>query len=371
MVLALPDDVPPEKQAGVKNLMYALQTVLPCPSCGVNLKQHMKEAALTLEGHGKKISFATWNPIASHIVASTAFDMTTRIWNIADEAEAFKLDVPDQLWSLKWNYTGSLLAATCKDKKLKIIDPRAKAISSECDIHGGTKASKVCWMGGQDAGECNKLITTGFSKQAERELAVWDMRMFGGEGSAQIQELTLDAGTGALFPFFDECTQMLYVAGKGDANVRFFEATTTELHYLSQYGSTTPQKGFDFLPKRCVDVGVHEIALYLKLESTSIQPVSFRVPRKSEAFQEDIFPDCPAGVPAMSPDDWVSTTDSKTPVLRSMKPGAEAAAGTAAPAVTVLSAKELKKQLEEAKARIKELETENETLKAELAELKK
>merc|ERR1712048_17626 len=136
-------------------------------------------------------------------------------------------------------------------------------------------------------------------------------------------------------------TQMLYIAGKGDANVRFFEATATELHYLSQYGSTTPQKGFDFLPKRCVDVGVHEIALYLKLESTSIQPVSFRVPRKSEAFQEDIFPDCPAGVPSMSPDDWASSTDSKLPIMRSMRPGAQASVGPAKGAVAVVSVKEL------------------------------
>jgi len=334
------------------------------------LKAHMKDPVLNLEGHGKKISFATFNPIASHIVASTAFDMTTRLWNIAEEAEASKLEVPDQLWSLQWSYTGSLLAATCKDKTLKIIDPRAKTIASECPIHDGIKASKVCWLPCTGADDLNRLVTTGFTKQAERQMAVWDMRKFGGDGGdAKLQELELDNGTGALFPFFDECTQMLYIAGKGDANVRFFEATTTELHYLSQYSSTTPQKGFHFLPKRCVDVGVHEVARYLKLETNAILPVSFKVPRKSEAFQEDLFPDCPAGVPAMSPDDWVSSTDSKPPVLRSMKPGAESSAGAAKAAVAVVSVKDLKKQLSEAQDRIKELEKENEQLKAKLAEV--
>merc|ERR1711957_178342 len=99
--------------------------------------------------------------------------------------------------------------------------------------------------------------------------------------------------------------------------------------------------------------GVHEVARYLKLESNSILPVSFKVPRKSEAFQEDLFPDCPAGVPAMSPDDWVSSTDSKLPVLRSMRPGAETSGG-AAKAVAVVSVKDLKKQLSEAQDKIKE-----------------
>ena len=32
----------------------------------------------------------------------------------------------------------------------------------------------------------------------------------------------------------------------------------------------------------------------------SVEPISFIVPRKSEAFQEDIFPDTNAGVPSLS-----------------------------------------------------------------------
>lgn len=336
---------------------------------------HMREPVVSLEGHQKKVSFSTWNPVASHIVASTSFDLTTRIWNAAEQDEAYKLDMPDQIWQLKWNYTGSLLAAPCKDKKLKIIDPRANTIASECPIHEGAKASKVCWLGGPDAGECNKLVTTGFSAMAERVMGLWDMRKFGGEGNeASLQSFTLDNGTGALYPSFDECSQMLYVAGKGDGNVRYFEATPEDpyLHFLSQYGTSVPQKGFDFLPKRCVDVRTHEIMRGLKLETSCVQPVSFKVPRKSEAFQEDLFPDCPAGVPAMSPDEWVSSTDSKSPVLRSMKPGAEGPGASPVKAATaVVTVKDLKKQLAEAQEQIKSLEEENKSLKAELAELKK
>jgi len=51
MTLALPDDVPVQKQESVKSLMYALQNVLPCPTCGINLKKHMAE--LPIEPHLK------------------------------------------------------------------------------------------------------------------------------------------------------------------------------------------------------------------------------------------------------------------------------------------------------------------------------
>eukprot|EP00415_Alexandrium_ostenfeldii_P002792 UN2792 len=110
----------------------------------------------------------------------------------------------------------------------------------------------------------------------------------------------------------------------------------------------------------------------LKLESSAVVPISFRVPRKSEAFQDDIFPDCPAGVPTMAADEWASSTEARPPILRSMQPGAEAstAARTSVSSAGVVSVKDLKKQLGEAQARIQALEKENEVLKAEMAQLK-
>eukprot|EP00747_Dinoflagellata_sp_TGD_P167367 gnl/TRDRNA2_/TRDRNA2_191646_c0_seq1.p1 gnl/TRDRNA2_/TRDRNA2_191646_c0~~gnl/TRDRNA2_/TRDRNA2_191646_c0_seq1.p1 ORF type:complete len:462 (+),score=126.17 gnl/TRDRNA2_/TRDRNA2_191646_c0_seq1:27-1388(+) len=340
------------------------------------LKQHLKEPLCTLEGHGKKVSFSTFNRSAANIVASASFDLTCRVWNLTEQEEAFKIEVPEQVMALKWNYTGHLLAATCKDKKMRIIDPRQKAIAATCKIHEGVKASKVEWIGSATApDECNKIITTGFSQQAERQVGIWDMRHFDQEDAQPLNLLVLDQGTGALFPTFDEGTNMLYIAGKGDGNVRYFEMTSEDpyLHYISQFGTTTPQKGFDFLPKRCMNTSVHEIMRGLKLESTAIQPIFFKVPRKSEAFQEDLYPACQAGVPAMSADDWCAGAEAKIPVNCSMKPGESSPtpkAQAASASVGVVSVKDLKKQLADAQAKIQELEKENAALKAEVATLK-
>mmetsp|Transcript_49695 Transcript_49695/g.153472 ORF Transcript_49695/g.153472 Transcript_49695/m.153472 type:complete len:460 (-) Transcript_49695:81-1460(-) len=346
------------------------------------MKQHMRESLASLDGHGKKVSFCTFNPTAGNIMASTSFDLTCKIWNLAEQEEAFSLPVPDQVMSLKWNYNGSLLASTCKDKKLRIIDPRDGKIAHDLKIHDGAKASKVEWLGSTSStDECYKLVSTGFSQQAERQIGIWDMRKFSTESEVEpLEMLTLDQGTGALYPFFDPGTQMLFIAGKGDANVRYFEAVPTEpyLHFIDDFRSgTTPQKGFCFFPKRCVDTTKHEVMRGLKLETTAVIPISFKVPRKSEAFQEDIFPDCPAGVPAMAAEEWVSTTEARGPILQSMQPGADvsavaakAASAAASASAGVVSMKDLKKQLSEAQAKILALETENEALKAELAQLK-
>mmetsp|Transcript_18400 Transcript_18400/g.37490 ORF Transcript_18400/g.37490 Transcript_18400/m.37490 type:complete len:459 (-) Transcript_18400:134-1510(-) len=345
------------------------------------ITQHMKEPLAALEGHGKKVSFCTFNPSAGGIVASTSYDLTCRIWNLNEQEEVSCLPIPDQVLSLKWNYTGSLLAATCKDKRMRMIDPRANSIVHDVKCHEGAKASKVEWMGGPSVmDECNKLVTTGFSQQAERQIGVWDLRKLPTNAETEAEPLDmilLDQGTGALYPFFDPGTQMLYLAGKGDANVRYFEAVPDEpyLHFISDFRTTTPQKGFDFFPKRCVDTTKHEIMRGLKLETTAVVPITFKVPRKSEAFQEDIFPDCAAGIPAMAADEWVSSTEARAPILRSMQPGADVSAAAAKASAAsgpsaVVSVKDLKKQLGEAQAKIQALEKENELLKAELAQLK-
>ena len=50
----------------------------------------------------------------------------------------------------------------CRDKRLRVIDPRADVadcIAAECDSHGGMKDSKVVWVGQNS----DRILTTGFS----------------------------------------------------------------------------------------------------------------------------------------------------------------------------------------------------------------
>jgi len=335
------------------------------------LKENMKVAQVAFEGHGKKVQFCTFNPTACFIIASAAFDNTIRVWDIAEQEQACSISTPDQVMALKWNYNGSLLAAACKDKKLRIFDPRAGACVGTSKIHEGVKASKVAWIGHPTLpDECHKIVTTGFSSQAERQIGIWDVRNFSNDGSGvdPITMISMDQGTGSIFPVYDEGTGLLYVAGKGDANVRFFEVTADSpyLHYISDYRAMNPQKGFDFLPKRCCDTTVHEIMRGLKLEATCVHPISFRVPRKSEAFQEDIFPDGPSPQWACTNEEWRAGAICN-PKLMSLRPGAVDASAKASAGPAILTVKELKSMVAEAQKRIQELEQENAELKAELS----
>lgn len=339
------------------------------------LKKHLTEPILSMEGHGKKLSLVTFNPTAEGIVASTAFDMTVRTWSVMEAAEVFKTDVPEQVVHLKWNYIGSLLAAACKDKFLRIIDPRQDKLAAQVKAHEGIKPTKVEWLGSPSVSDDHfKFVTTGFTAQAQRQCGIWDMRKFTEQDSFEpLNMLDLDQGTGCLYPFFDPATQMLYLTGKGDANVRYFEADSADpyLHFVSDYRTTVPQKGFDFLPKRCMDTTKHEIARGLKLEASAVSVISWRVPRKSDQFQEDLYPEAESGNAAMTADEWVGGSAGRPPALSNMQElmtGTVTKQKSVAPAV--LSVKDLKVQLAEAHAKIGALEKENALLKEELSTLK-
>lgn len=111
----------------------------------------------------------------------------------------------------------------------------------------------------------------------------------------------------------------------------------------------------------------------LKLTSNTVEKLSFHVPRKSDAFQDDIFPDTFAGIPAHSADEWFAGSD-LPPVLRSLNPaqsgsssygsagaGAGAASGgmhhkSASVGGAIKTSAQLQRELDAANARIAELE---------------
>lgn len=333
------------------------------------LKTNLKDSMVELK-HPKKCHLASYHPTANKVVATASYDLCVRVWDAAEEDEMCALEIPDLPNAIKWDYDGSRLAVTSKDKMLRIVDPRSKQIALQNKIHDGAKASKVCWMGT----DTTKIVTTGFSSQAERQVAVWDLRQFSADASADVSSLNLlnlDQGTGALYPTYDPDTKLLFLAGKGDGNVRFFEYSSEApyLHYISDYRSTRPQKGFDFIPKHAVDVSRHEVMRGLKLENTLIEPISFLVPRKSAEFQDDLYPETYAGEPVLTGSQWMSG-ENKAPKLKSMVPGRDKAR-TKTEGFAVKSMKEVKAELVEAQARVLELEVENEQLKQELAALKK
>jgi len=275
------------------------------------------EAAQTLKGHKRKVGVLDWNPAAENVLATAGQDYDVKVWDVTTGQD--KLTIGGHagiIQSLAWNYGASSLLTYCKDKKMRLLDPRQSHVVGEVETHQGVKGGRALWLGKHEL-----IISIGFAKGAEREYMIYDPRNV----SECLSRAAIDNSAGVLMPFYDEDTEILFLAGKGDGNIRYYEVepeapANAMVHFLSQYGSNEPTSGCGYMPKRGCDVNTNEIVRLYKVTGTFIQPLSFRVPRKSDLFQDDIFPPCRSDEAALTHTAWFGG-ETKPPKTKSLEGG--------------------------------------------------
>uniref|UniRef100_G3QB65 Coronin n=1 Tax=Gasterosteus aculeatus aculeatus TaxID=481459 RepID=G3QB65_GASAC len=239
-----------------------------------SLTRPLSDPVVVLEGHSKRVGIVTWHPTARNILLTAGSDNLIIIWNVGTGEPLISMDDhPDLIYSISWNRNGSLFCTTCKDRRLRVCDPRKR-----------------------------EVVATNF----EEPIAV----------------LELDTSNGVLLPYYDADANMVYLCGKGDSSVRYFEITDEPpyVHYLSTFSTKEPQRGMGFMPKRGVDVSKCEIARLFKLLDKKCEPITMTVPRKSDLFQDDLYPDTAGAEPAMEAEEWLDGRD-EDPILVSMREG--------------------------------------------------
>ncbi|KAL2100509.1 hypothetical protein ACEWY4_004903 [Coilia grayii] len=132
----------------------------------------------------------------------------------------------------------------------------------------------------------------------------------------------MDTSNGVLLPFYDPDTNVVYLCGKGDSSIRYFEITDEApyVHYLNTFSSKEPQRGMGYMPKRGLDVNKCEIARFYKLHERKCEPIIMTVPRKSDLFQDDLYPDTAGPDPALEAEEWFEGKNGD-PILISLKDG--------------------------------------------------
>ncbi|XP_041035987.1 coronin-1A-like [Carcharodon carcharias] len=277
------------------------------------LTRPITEPLVTLEGHSKRVGILSWHPTASNVLLSAGCDNVIIIWNVSTAEKVIVMDNlhPDIIYSACWNINGSKLLTSCKDKKLRVIEPRKKTVTLEKEkSHDGSRPVRAIFVAG------DKILTTGFGKMSERQVALWDMKHM--SEAMTLEEL--DVGSGVLIPFYDPDSNIVYLCGKGDSSIRYFEVTDEApyVHYLSMYSSKESQRGIGYMPKRGLDVKKCEIARFYKLHERRCEPIAMTVPRKSDLFQEDLYPDTIGPEPALEAEEWFGGKDAD-PIYISLK----------------------------------------------------
>ncbi|XP_006897536.1 PREDICTED: coronin-7 [Elephantulus edwardii] len=245
-----------------------------------------------------QVKVLQFHPTTDGILLTTA-GSAGKVWDLARQQPFTELAAHgDLVESAAWSRDGALLATACKDKQLRIFDPRAKAEASQnTQAHDNCRSGRLLWTGTQE-----QLVSTGANQVREHEVKLWDTRHL----SSALTSLTLDISPGSLIPVLDPDSGLLILAGKGESQLLCYEVATLQpaLSPVNQCILESALRGAALVPRRALAVLDCEVLRVLQLSDTAIVPISYYVPRKAVEFHEDLFPDTAGCVPASEAQAW-------------------------------------------------------------------
>lgn len=281
------------------------------------LKETIRTPKHEISNHSivNRINFLQFHPTSSNLVVSTNRNNVIHLFDLENDKEfiSIKDSHNDLIQSVSWNYYGNLFSTSSKDKNLRVIDPRQSKVVQSVEAHKSAKGFNSLWLGNRD-----RLLTCGFSKTGEREISVWDSRNL----SKSLHSILSDTNPGALIPYYDTCTNVVFLFGKGDRIVKYYEVTEDEnnLLFLSQFQCKDTLSDVCAFPKRVVDVSICEISRFARLTKDKIEHVMFQVPKKEKGlniYYEDLYTDVQSKNASTSAKEWFSGIDKERVLIPS------------------------------------------------------
>ena len=340
------------------------------------IKSNHDQQLSILSGHGRKVCRLVFNNLVDNCLASFGFENTIKIWDISKGQASISIKGPSngQFLDINWSQDGNRLVLPAKDKKLHVYDVRAGTETLCVASHPNIKGSRAVFFNRR-----NYIFTTGFSSQAARQIMLRDER----NPEKPLQTEDVDYNAGIMIPFMDADNGVVFCFGRGDTGAKYYELREDAPPIMSLSGFMLQEsiRAVALAPKTAVDTSICEIdCFYAVTNSKHLIHLPLIVPRRNaECFQSDIYPDTVGPAPSIEFDEWKNGGEI-TPKLVNLehfeRPNASGGAfhveEAEDPAVVqeklnaaLKENADLKKQVEEQKARIAELEAEVAQLKGE------
>ncbi|CAN0013631.1 unnamed protein product [Sphacelaria rigidula] len=258
--------------------------------------------------------YVEFHPVAENIVMTTNADHSIQLCDVEAGGDLAALTIDEHTHTINsacFNGDGSLIATTSRDGDLRIIDPRAGEVVSKGSGHAGRKTQKACWC--SRPGRQEMLATTGCAAAGHRQLCLWDPRNL----SSAFVTKTVDSSNGLLLPLYCQASGLLLLAGRGGSSMKYYElndndedaSSLPDLHFCHEYkASGAPLSGAALLPPQCLDVPGAEVARLMRLTSTTVEPVSFMLPRSGDLkdyFQDDVYRPVRSSTACLSSGEWL------------------------------------------------------------------
>ena len=98
------------------------------------LVETLTEPLISLAGHQRKVGIVMWHPTAANVLLSAGTDPVIYIWNLETGEPIIDISFPDIITCVSFNYNGSKLATTCKDKVTRVLNPRTGDVLNVSEV---------------------------------------------------------------------------------------------------------------------------------------------------------------------------------------------------------------------------------------------
>lgn len=274
------------------------------------LTGNLSEPLHTLET-ADKVTTIRWSPTVANCLAtgSSGFKHVLQIWDTTTGRERSNLttDHEDQIMDISFDPFSHLIATTCKDGNLRVIDPRTPFPGGYgCEVLA-TVATEQCvrdcrsfWV------DREHIVVVGTGKGSKRSIALINWK-----SGKTLATHKIDVNSCALISHYDHDYHLLWCASQGGRTCHQFEIHPSEdesscVTKLSPYSSPSGDFcGLGFHHKETANVKVPEVVKAVKLLADAVVIVSFTCLRKRlEFFQDDLLLPMAPNKPQMSTEDY-------------------------------------------------------------------
>jgi hypothetical protein len=241
---------------------------------------------------GSPITTVCLHPTTPHLVLVAATQTPLSVYNLASEstgsssAYALEVEEPKGMWTAGWSNAGTSVAAVGRSGKGYVFDPRKStkpSITKALPIQP-LKPVRLVWVD-------DKIFITGWDQFRNRLYA-----LINPSDLSTVFTQNLDTNLSPLLPIVDEERKIVYIAGRGDMELRQvelggvtgFQETVHPLPYALASTSLAA------VHPTILDVMQAEIGRVLipvvDKDGDAILPVEIKVPQLDD-HHEDLYPD--------------------------------------------------------------------------------
>ena len=266
------------------------------------LKEHMKQEVQIYQKHTRKVPHVTFNPVASDVICSGAFQGEIHVWNVLKGETYVELKADDTPTMVQWNPNGTLVGATTKNKFMNVFDPRANKMIFKHQINEKIQSAKFAWI------DNDSFVTTSWNQSGAKFLKLWDVRKVKGDLSSEgaVTEVKIDTSTTVTTPFVDRESKLIYTIGKGEAGIHTYDYSEGKFKKGIDFSSKEPSISSVMFDRKALDYNTLEIDRFARyVNSKKVYYVTYRIARRNPGYNPALYPPVECGEPALTYDQWV------------------------------------------------------------------